>query len=62
MLRFAYKGRSVVLEHDEGPRVLIDGREILVRSDENGRYSTEKFAYRDFATLDELARALVDRE
>ncbi len=59
-----YKGKAFVYDEAGGkPRLTVDGLEIIVHRDNDikePRYSTPGDPYRVYASLPELARAIID--
>jgi hypothetical protein len=58
--RMTHKGHSIVIHDDpDALAVTIDGQPVQVSATEAG-YWTPHRAYRDFDSLDELARAVAE--
>jgi hypothetical protein len=61
--RTEYEGREIVIVSEDGtdgaPEVAIDGRRTAVRS-EGDAYYTRYLPYRRYASLENLARDLID--
>ena len=57
--RFSYRGSEVRVEAGGEPRILVDG-ETLEVIDSNGAYRAAGFMYSPQATLEELAKRLLD--
>ena len=59
-----YKDKELVFDEKAGkPRLTVDGLEIIVHRDNDikePRYSTPGDPYRVYASLPELARAIID--
>ncbi len=55
-----YKGRNVTADAGDAPSLEIDGQTVPVRRNANGTFWSPRFAFRNFATLQDLAKALID--
>jgi hypothetical protein len=58
----SYKGRQIVLDTaPDNPTLRIDGQPISLRRNSDGTLWTPRFAFETFRTLEDLARAIIDR-
>jgi len=58
----SYQGRQIVLDADrDSPALQIDGRPVSLRRNPDGTLWTPRFAFETFRTLEDLARAIIDR-
>jgi len=55
-----YKGRKVVANAADAPTLEIDGQAVPVRRNPDGTFWSPRLAFRNFATLQDLAKALID--
>ncbi len=55
-----YKGRKVTADAGDAPSLKIDGQTVPVRRNPDGTFWSPRFAFRNFATLQDLAQALID--
>jgi hypothetical protein len=66
--RETYKGRNIVVEEPEDearlaeakPSISIDDQRVNVIQNPDGTYSSEGLYYTKYASLPELARAIID--
>ena len=59
-----YKGRKIVIPETlapVNPVILIDNQSIEVTPLRQGTYLTDLFAFKEFGSLHELARTLIDQ-
>ena len=60
----SYKGKRIIVESSfEEPKLRIDDTVIEVNRDpDSGTFGTAKLPYREFESMEELGKALVDDE